>query len=247
MALETAGRSLRKRAGAGAGADVGRWEVRMGGRIPGGGGRRPRWRFHGWIAGMGTSSGTRIVLGHWERSPFGAFSDVMLEQDDGERVLFAPTQETAEFIRGTYLFDTVRVVPVEVRVAGPSWTVVAGPLDLCFSTCPRGFLGRLLRAVPGPLAGRPVWSALTDRPARLLLPGVRTRGSAVAGRREWYGARDLLPIGALRASLDGTDLGGPAPVEPPVRFGFGSVPRAPALTRVTTTVAAVDGMPHGDR
>jgi hypothetical protein len=28
-----------------------------------------------------------------------------------------------------------------------------------------------------------------------------------------------------------------APVKPPVRFGFGSVPRKPALSRVTTTVA----------
>lgn len=27
-----------------------------------------------------------------------------------------------------------------------------------------------------------------------------------------------------------------APVEPPVRFGFGSAPRSPSATRVTTTV-----------
>ncbi|WP_217239369.1 hypothetical protein [Streptomyces sp. AC555_RSS877] len=198
---------------------------------------RPRVRFDGWIAGVGTSGGTRIVLGHWSRSPFGPFSDVMLERADGERLLLAPTQETADFIRGTYAFDAVRVVPVDVSVADGTWTVTAGSLDLRFSTGRRGLLGFLLCAVPGVLARRPVWSALVDRPARVLLAGVRTRGSAGGGRREWYGARDLRPVTALSAVFEGRDLGVLALVEPPVRFGFGSVPRTPALTRVTTTVA----------
>ncbi|MCO8305151.1 MULTISPECIES: hypothetical protein [Streptomyces] len=201
--------------------------------------RGTRLRFDGWIAGLGTSSGVRIVLGHWPESPFGPFSDVMLERADGERMLLAPTRETADFVRGTYTFDTVRLVPVGVHITGDTWTVTAGPLDLRFITGRRRLLGYVLRAVPGALAGRPAWSALTDRPARLLLPGVRTRGSTDAGHREWYGARDLLPIRTVAAAFEGTDLGGVAPVEPPVRFGFGSVPRRPALTRVTTTVALI--------
>ncbi|WP_245172762.1 hypothetical protein [Streptomyces achromogenes] len=198
--------------------------------------RRRTLRFEGWIAGLGTTSGTRIVLGHWQRSPFGPFSDVMLEHPDGERLLLAPTRETAGFIAGTYVFDTVRVVPVRVGVADGAWTVAAGPLRLRFVTGRRGPLGLLLRAVPAALARRPAWSALIDGPARLLLPGVRTRGSAGAGRREWYGARDLRAVRALTASFDGTGLGALAPVDPPVRFGFGSVPRRPSLTRVITTV-----------
>ncbi|WP_225320853.1 hypothetical protein [Streptomyces luteolifulvus] len=193
-------------------------------------------RFDGWIAGTGTTSGTRIVLGHWLRSPFGAFSDVMLERADGERVLLAPTRRTAQFIRGTYSFDRVLVVPVDVRVTNDLWTVVAGSLRLRFTTGRRGPLGQLLRAVPGALAARPVWATLTDWPARVLLSGVRTRGSAGAGRRAWYGARDLRPLVEVSAVFEGHDLGVMAPVEPPVRFGFGSVPRNPALTRVTTTV-----------
>ncbi|MFH9552921.1 hypothetical protein [Streptomyces sp. NPDC017435] len=198
---------------------------------------RPRLRFDGWIAGVGTSSGTRVVLGHWPRSPFGPFSDVMVERADGERLLLAPTQEIADFVSGTYTFDTVRVVPVDVSVAQDTWTVTAAPLRLRFTTGRRGILGLLLRAVPGALARRPVWSALTDRPARLVLAGVRTRGSAGGGRREWYGAQDLRPIRALTGVLDGEDLGALTQVEPPVRFGFGSVPRQPSLVRVTTTVA----------
>ncbi|MEU6546891.1 hypothetical protein [Streptomyces sp. NPDC046859] len=198
--------------------------------------RRGRLRFDGWIAGLGTASGVRVVVGHWPASPFGPFSDVMLERADGERLLLAPTPETADFIASTYTFDTVRVVPVDVTVAGRVWTVTAGPLRLRFATGRRTVLGLLLRAVPAPLARRPAWSALTDRPARLLMPGVRTRGSAGGGRREWYGARDLRPVTSLSATFEGRDLGASAPVEPPVRFGFGSVPRRPAVTRVTTTV-----------
>jgi hypothetical protein len=199
---------------------------------------RRRVHFDGWIAGLGTSSGTRIVLGHWQRSPFGPFSDVMLERADGERLLLAPTAETAGFISGTYVFDTVRVTPVDVSVDvdDGTWTVAAGALELRFTTGRRRLPGLVLRAVPGGLARRPAWSALTDWPARVLLPGVRTRGSAGAGRREWYGARDLRPIVALSAALEGHGLGALASVEPPVRFGFGSVPRGPAVTRVTTTV-----------
>ncbi|MFF0744869.1 hypothetical protein ACFYVL_31145 [Streptomyces sp. NPDC004111] len=207
------------------------------GRYSEGGARRSLLRFEGWIAGVGTESGTRVVLGHWRRSPFGAFSDVMLERADGERLLLAPTAEIAAFVAATYTFDTVRIVPVSVRVAADTWRVTAGELDLRFRTGRRGWPGWLLCAVPEVLARRPAWVALTDLPARLLMPGVRTRGSAGGGRTEWYGARDLRPVRAVSAVFEGRDLGALAPVEPPVRFGFGSAPAAPSLTRLTTTVA----------
>lgn len=207
-------------------------------RRPGGSGAAPcpRLRFDGWIAGAGTSSGTRIVLGHWKRSPFGTFSDVMLERADGERLLLAPTSQTAAFIRSIYAFDTVHVVSVDTRVDRNTWTVTAGPLDLRFTTGRRGPLGLLLRAVPDALAERPAWATLTDLPARLLPAGVRTRGRVGGHRRQWYCARDLRPIVSVSALLHGVDLGGLEPVAPAVRFGFGSVPRSPAVVRVTTTV-----------
>lgn len=205
-------------------------------RIVSGAARPSRLRFDGWIAGLGTSSGTRVVLGHWPRSPFGSFSDVMLERSGGERLLLAPTRGTADFVSATYAFDDVHVVPVDVRTEGDTWSVTAGSLVLRFTTGRRGPLGLLLCAVPGALARRPAWSALTDLPARVLMSGVRTRGSAGGGRREWYGARDLRPIRSVSAVFEGVDLGGLAPVDPPVRFGFGSAPRRPALTRITTTV-----------
>lgn len=192
--------------------------------------------FDGWIAGIGTQQGTRLVLGHWAVSPFGTVTDVTLETPDGHRTLLAPRQEVAEFVAATYEFDAVRVVPVEVDVGGDRWRVTAGPLRLSCRTGRRTALGWLLRLVPRRLAGARWWVVLTDLPARTLLRGVRTRGSARSGRRQWYAARDIEPVLSASVELAGVDLGGLANVDPPVRFGFGSVPRRPSLVRVTTTV-----------
>jgi len=202
-------------------------------------GRRPAGvtdRFEGWIAGLGTASGTRVVVGRWTRSPLGPFTDVMVERSDRHRVLLAPSREVADYVAATYRFDEVRVVPVEVAVDGSGWTLTAGPLALRFAVGGRPPLGWLLRAVPRPLAARPAWIAAADLAARVVLRGVRTRGSAVGGRREFYAALDMHRIASAEASWGGADLGALAPVVPPVRFGFGSTPAAPAVVRMVTLV-----------
>jgi hypothetical protein len=191
--------------------------------------------FDGWILGAGTASGTRVVVGHWPRSPFGAFSDVMVQRPDGHRVLLAPDERVAAFVAGTYAFDEVQAAGVAVaRPAPDRWTVRAGPLDLALSTGRRTPLGLLLRAVPPLLARAPAWVGLLDPLARLA--GMRTRGSAGGGRTEWYGVQDLHAVVGLRGTWAGADLGPLAPVRPTVTFGFGSVPSRPAVARVTTTV-----------
>jgi hypothetical protein len=196
-------------------------------------------RFDGWIAGLGTAAGLRVVVGYWPRSPLGAFTDVMVEQPDGHRVLLAPSCEIAEFMAGTYAFDEVRVTTVCAEVDGARWRVDAAPLALAFTVGARTPLGLLLRAVPRPLATSRRWISAIDVVARRLLPGVRTRGSAGGGRREYYGALDLHGLTAASTSWDGADQGMLAPVAPPVRFGFGSTPRTPSLTRVVTLVQQV--------
>lgn len=196
-------------------------------------------QFDGWIAGLGTASGTRLVLGHWPESPFGPVTDVMIEYPDGHRLLLAETGELARFVEQTYTFDEVRVTPFTVERGPAAWTVTAGPLTLRFGTGGRGMLGRLLRAVPPALSRQLWWVRLIDLPARLLR-GVRTHGSAGNGRHEWYAVRDLHRITTATATLDGADPGPLAEVHPPVRFGFGSAPRSPSLVRITTTV----GMPR---
>lgn len=196
---------------------------------------RQRLTFDGWIAAVGTGSGTRVVVGHWPRSPFGPFSDVMLERPDGRRLLLAPTARTTQYIAGVYHFDEVRTAPVRVHRRESVWDIAAGPLELRFRVGRPAALGMALRAVPRPLARRPLWAAVADLPARLVT-GTRTRGSSRPGYRQWYSADGLWPIIAADASFDGTDLGPLAPVAPPVRFGFGSAPATAALVRVLSTV-----------
>jgi len=192
--------------------------------------------FDGAIAGVGTASGTRLVVGMWPVSPFGSIADVMVERADGRRSLLAPSRQVADFVAETYRFDEVLVVPVSYRRAGDTWTISAGPLSLRLSTGGRGALGRLLSLVPRRLARAHWWGALLDPVAGVVLPGVRTHGTAGGGRREWYAALDLHRVAAMQASWDGEDLGRLKDVRPPVRFGFGSTPARPCVVRVTTTI-----------
>ncbi|WP_251149804.1 hypothetical protein [Cellulosimicrobium sp. Marseille-Q4280] len=240
----------------------------------------PALIFHGRIAGWGTSSGTRVVVGRWDRSPFGLFADVMVERPDGERLLLAPTAEVAELVASTYRFDrvevvAVRVVDVEVvdvevtdveappggttggttgettggsagrrtrldRVPRP-WQVSAGPLEARLVVGRRTGLGHALRAVPDRVAGSRRFTTVTDPVARALMHGVRTRGSAGSGRVEHYGATDVHALDEVTSSWDGEPLGNLTSVDPPVRFGFGSTPRRPAVTDVVTTIVLPDG------
>ena len=69
-----------------------------------------------------------------------------------------------------------------------------------------------------------------------MLPGVRTRGTAGRGRQEFYAALDLRRIDRATVLWEGADQGELAPVDPPVRFGFGSTPRQPSVARIVTLV-----------
>jgi hypothetical protein len=193
-------------------------------------------RFRGSIAGIGTSRGVRVVVGQWRESPYGAFADVMLAEPDGTRRLLAPTEEIAGFVSATYRFDDVEVVPVLVTVHGPRVEVSAGDLALGYAVGRRTPLGHVLRLVPDRVAAAPAWTRLTDPVARLALRGVRTRGSAGAGRVETYGATDHHRIDTIHGTWRGRDLGALAPVLPEPDFGFGSTPPTPSVTTLVTTV-----------
>ncbi|ROQ39583.1 hypothetical protein EDF46_1215 [Frondihabitans sp. PhB188] len=195
-------------------------------------------RFVGRIAGVGTESGTRLVVGLWNTSPLGSFADVMVETGSGHRVLLAPREDVAHYISATYEFDEVRVLPVEWRKVDGGILVEAGPGVLRLRLGIGGIspLGRLLRAVPRSVATRPAWLRLINPVAKFLLPGSATAGTAGGGRREYYGVTLARRVASVEAEFDAQELGALAPLDPPVRFGFGSAPRDPSLVDVTTTI-----------
>jgi hypothetical protein len=195
-----------------------------------------RERFTGRIAGVGSTSGVRAVVGRWDDSPWGAFADVMVEDAAGHRVLLAPDDRVRDFVAATYTFDEHVIEPVEVSDTGAGWRVVTPSLRLELATGRRTALGAALRLVPSRLATAPAWCAMTDPVARMLLRGVRTRGTAGGDRREWYGATSVVEVTAIAGEWRGTELGALAPVDPPCRFGFSSTPRRPSVTSVVTTI-----------
>ncbi|WP_340537011.1 hypothetical protein [Nocardioides sp. GXZ039] len=200
-----------------------------------------RTRFVGRIAGLGSTSGVRVVIGRWDSSPWGPFADLMVEDADGHRVLVAPDERVRDFVSATYNFDEQVIAPVQVG-GDAVWQVTSPLLELRLTVGGVTPLGRALRAIPARLATSPAWCAATDPVARVALRGVRTRGTAGGGRREWYGATSMSAVIAAEGRWRGTDLGTLAPVDPPCRFGFSSTPRRPSVTSVVTTI---DIPPHG--
>ena len=195
-----------------------------------------RWIFDGHIAGIGTASGLRAVVGIWQDSPFGSFADVMVQQRSGHRLLLAPRPDVAEFIAATYTFDEVRLVDVSAVLGERALRVDAGPLAIRAVTGARTFLGTALRAVPRRLAVHPRWLSAVSPLAALAAPGARTYGTAGSGRAEYYGVSDLHHVTSAVVRWEGADAGTLAPIRPAVTFGFSSVPPRPSVARVRTTV-----------
>jgi hypothetical protein len=197
-----------------------------------------RDRFQGSIAGVGFTSGFRAVIGCWDASPFGAFSDVMLQYPgrDGERVLIAPTQQVGDYVTATYSFDRVLIEGVTVTRVPSGWALTSDTLALRCGFGRRTWVGHALAPVPDRLLTAPAFCAAVDPIARQLVPGVRTAGQARPGRWEFYGAVDQRVVTDATATLSGRSLGRLAPVSPACTFGFSSTPRRPVVTRLVTTV-----------
>lgn len=192
--------------------------------------------FTGHIAGFGTLAGVRVVVGMWRQSPFGSFSDVMVQTPDGVRTLLAPTAEVAEFVSTTYSFDDVVIAAVETVMAAGRVDVAGAGLRATLTVGGPAPLDRLLRLVPGSLATAPWWLRAVDPLASRLVPGVHTAGTAGNGRREFYGVRRTRRITAVSGRFGVLALGGLADLFPPVEFGFSSAPPLPQLVSVTTTI-----------
>lgn len=200
-------------------------------------------RFDGRILGVGTSSGVRIVVGDWSSSPLGAFTGVMVATAEDRRMLLAPDDAVADYVTRTYSFEEVVRCDVALTETGAKgecrWLVEAGPLVARLDLGSRTATGWLLAALPGFLSGSRFFATLADPVARLVHPGVRTRGSAGQGRREYYGAQDQHAVTRVSGTWCGQDLGHLTDVSPDPGFGFSSTPAGPSLTRVTTTVVRV--------
>ncbi|MGJ9423799.1 hypothetical protein [Aeromicrobium sp. CF3.5] len=191
--------------------------------------------FTGHIAGIGTTSGTRLILGMWDDTPLGPFADAMIETAAGHRVLVAPRRDVADFIAATYSFDEVVLAPVKLT-RGDRWQMTSNDLNVTFTPGRQRWMSPLLRAVPSPVHRTAAWAKVCSPIASRLMPGVQTYGTAGSGRDEWYAARHVRLLDTASARWRGEDLGNLALLTPPVRFGFASAPARPSLTALTSYV-----------
>ncbi|WP_323960069.1 hypothetical protein GC088_01025 [Arthrobacter sp. JZ12] len=193
-------------------------------------------QFTGHIASLGTTSGVRIVIGMWTTSPFGAFTDVMVESLEGTRTLLAPSAAVADWVSGAYSFDIVRTVPLTVSMDEERLSLQAGPLTVRAEFGETTGVGKVLGAIPRAVGTHPRWLSLLNPVAKFLMPGVRTAGTLRDGRRQYYGVTGARLITAAEATWAGEPLGSLSNVRPRVHFGFSSAPKKPQLVDVTTTI-----------
>ena len=93
-------------------------------------------RFTGWLAGIGTAGGHRVMIGHWHSSPYGAVTDVTVEDRAGHRTLDASTPQLAESSPGLPP-PGVHVAACSTPGAGSSWTVGQAAAVLVHHRTPR--------------------------------------------------------------------------------------------------------------
>jgi hypothetical protein len=196
--------------------------------------------FAGEICGVGSTLGVRAVVGRWPVSPFGSVADAMVEDPNGRRVFIAQDEGLADYVSTIYSFDEVIVAPVDCERGQDRLWFRGGPLRLDVSVGHRDGLGWALRTVPHGVATNQTWVTFTDVLARVLLRGVRTRGSTPGGT-ELYAATDRHRVTAIDGCWYDQDLGELRDVDPPVRFGFSSTPRQPSIVEVTTIVRRSGG------
>tara|TARA_Y100000588_G_scaffold271042_1_gene286728 strand:+ start:1038 stop:1622 length:585 start_codon:yes stop_codon:yes gene_type:complete len=183
--------------------------------------------FDGRISSCGFSSGNRIVVGDWKKSPLGPFTNVMWAKPDGTRVLLSPSEEHADYVSALYNFEEVHVVPIQVNRQRRGVEIVADSLNVSFEW-KRGF------GIP---FSRPKWIISTiEQWVAGAVFGTKTHGLTCNGLREWYCIYNLSSINHAKASYEGEDLGVVSKFEVDACFGFSEPPKKPSSVRLRSMI-----------
>lgn len=190
--------------------------------------------FEGRISSSGFTSGDRIVVGDWKKSPLGSFTNVMWAKPDGTRVLLSPSQKHADYVSSLYNFEEVHITPIEVIRQTRSIEIMAPPLNIKL----RWGIGI---GLPIP---RPRWfiSTVEQLVAKALF-GTSTHGLTCNGLREWYCIYSLSKIKHASALCNGEDLGNPSNFEINACFGFSEPPKKPSSVRLRSIIESIEQLP----
>ena len=183
--------------------------------------------FQGRITSSGFQTGDRIVVGSWNSSPFGNFTDIMWAKPDGTRVLIAPTQEIADYVTAMYSFDEVILEEIISKEDGRSLSVECKSMELKFSW-KGGFAIPFKRSL--------LFIATVELFFARLFFSTRTYGLTRNNRREWYAIDRVSNLSNASARIEGGDAGDMTPMSQPCKFGFSEAPKKPASCEVRTHI-----------
>lgn len=189
-----------------------------------------RLRLEGLIASAGFDTGDCFVAGLWNSGPLGPMNDVMWIRPDGERVLLAPSEKVAEFIRAIYDFDDIIVTDVALKMAPESLVVEAGRVVLSMQ------LSRLFVPIPFAVMRTGWITKFVESPIAKLTMGVQTFGVTSRGVHEWYRASRYTPVRSTSAFVDGQSCGEAVRIDRLLGVGFSNPPKSPAVVRIRTTL-----------
>ncbi|MBM47436.1 MAG: hypothetical protein QGF28_03340 [Candidatus Thalassarchaeaceae archaeon] len=187
--------------------------------------------FEGRVISSGFSTGDMMVIGDWDKSPFGPFTDLMWAKPDGTKVLIAPAQEIADYVSSMYSFEEVVVAPLEISRGKRSIEVNCN-------------LGRTAMSwgwsLPLPFR-RPLWFiANIEAPFARILFGTKTHGATRNGRKEWYHVRGLSRLISAEIEIEGRASDQMTGSTPGACFGFSNPPRMPLSVRVDSHIAKAE-------
>ena len=183
--------------------------------------------FAGRITSSGFETGDRIVVGAWEASPFGEFTDIMWAKPDGTRGLIAPSQEIADYVTAMYSFDQVLLEDIVTTGKDRNQKVKSETMELDFIWN---------RGLPIPFKRSLLFISTVELLFAKLFFGTRTYGITKNNRKEWYAIDRVSKIKNATATISGKDAGKFAHMDEPCKFGFSEAPKKPSSCEVRTHI-----------
>ena len=183
--------------------------------------------FQGRITSSGFQTGDRIVVGAWNSSPFGKFTDIMWAKPDGVRVLIAPSQDVADYVTEMYSFDEVLIENIVTNEEGRNLKVECDSMQLDFSW-KKGFAIPFKRSL--------LFIATVELFFAKLIFSTRTYGLTRNNRQEWYAIDRVSNLSSALATINGQNVGEMAPMNEACKFGFSEAPKKPSSCEVRTHI-----------
>ena len=184
--------------------------------------------FEGRITSCGFDSGDRIVIGIWDESPFGSFSDIMWAKPNGEKILNAPNKKIGDYINSLYDFDEIKIDEINIEKSHKQITFNTSDIECRFEWGVE---------IPFLIKNRPLWFVSTvEYFFGWLIFRTKTHGRTKNGRREWYVVDKISRLKNAEAKISGNKLGKYTNFYPKANFGFSDPPSMPASVQVRSHI-----------